>query len=217
MVMEVEYELTPEDVVAFNRYSRWGFFPRPPTRWKTDLIILGLLVVSASVLVYVLFALDFSLSSLFYSAFPPFISVFTSILTIFLMNRILAPTQIWKTLRQGRNAEMVLGWQQIALNAQGVRRESQFSSSIHFWKGIDKVATTEEHVFFYLRTATAYIVPLRAFPDGRAFDAFADAAKRYYETAGVAEAGECKRPQETGIQAPGESGRAERIVPKRDA
>ena len=76
---------------------------------------------------------------------------------------------------------------------------------------------TEEHIFIFVTTTSAHLIPLRAFADGRAFDAFADAAKRYHGMPGAHEDGEREHPRSTGILAPdqsGKSGTVEGIIPK---
>ncbi len=137
--------------------------------------------------------------------------------------KLTAPNATRKALQEGRNAEKALGWRRFVIDAQGVHNIAENFSVNYLWKGIDKVATTDEHVFLYITTANAFIVPLRAFADARAFDAFVESARRFHGLAGVGEVVRevlgTREPRErrgaAGARLPDASLPVEGITPKR--
>jgi YcxB-like protein len=215
-MMEVEYELTPEDVSAFHAYSRRH--PSAPRHRLDPMtgLIMWIMCVLFSLACFAAFAFQISLIVV-PMLIVAWVSGWTAVVAYEWYLKWRAPRAIRKWLQGGRDAEKVLGWARVILDAKGIHVTSQFSSCLYLWNGIEKIATTDEHLFLYLTTGSAQVVPLRAFADGRAFDAFADAAKRYHGMAGVGEGEAWKRRGATGIQAPDSSGKLgtlEGIVPK---
>jgi hypothetical protein len=219
--MEVEYELTRDDISAFHAYYR----KHPPASHRR-IDPVGALVIWIVCALYGLALLAAVALGIDSFVVPILIgSLAGTMMTSHFDNWYLKRRTLRMALENGKDAEKILGWQRVVLDAQGMHLTSRFSSSIFLWHGIDKIATTDEHIFFYVTTMLAQVVPLRAFADGRAFDAFADAAKRYHGMAAVGEAVQevmtegavWERRGATGIQAPdqsGKSGTVEGIIPK---
>jgi YcxB-like protein len=212
-MMEVEYELTLEDISAFHAYYR----KHPPASHRRIDPVGGLVIwivcslYGLALLAAFALGIDSFLVPILIGAWAG--AMMASIFNSWYLKR----RALRMALEGGKDAEKVLGWAQVVLDAQGIHVTSQFSSCVYLWQGIDKIATTDEHIFFYVTTMSAQVVPLRAFADGRAFDAFADMAKRYHGMAGVREGGAWERRGATGIQAPdqsGKSGTVEGIIPK---
>jgi YcxB-like protein len=224
-MMEVEYELTPEDLIAFQRYHRQHPSTSKSSR-NTLVSFIVWIVVFAGVFALV------SARDLFNDPIADYlcsqlpgagVGAAVAFLGIILLAKLTKKNALQKALREGRNAEKMLGKRRVVLDGQGAYTATEYFTTTFFWKGIDKIATTNRHVFFYISTATAYIVPARAFPDRRAFAAFVEAARRFH---GAADAGDAvwemtnegqweRRP--SGIQASdplSKFGTAEGIIPK---
>jgi hypothetical protein len=211
--MEAEYELTPEDVIAFNRYHRkHQSGPRLRIDPITGLIVWILCCVFAIGLMCAivsgigLYMIPLLIAALFGFLFG---AVGLSYYAQWTLSR-----SVRRVLQRGKDTAKILGWARVVLDAQGLHVTSDFSSCLYLWKGIDKVLITYEYIFIYVTTTLAQIVPAQAFADRSDFNAFADAARRYHAAAGV---GEEERPRPTGIQTSEQTSKpatAEGIIPK---
>src|SRR5262249_717078 len=67
------------------------------------------------------------------------------------------------------------------------------------WSGIERIAVTDDHVFFFIMSQAGHAVPRRAFASNEAFREFAETAQRYKKEA---EEQARSRPPATGIRAP---------------
>ena len=226
--MEIEYNLTPEDLLALQRHIQ-KHKPKP----RRNPLVSVVIWVGVSVVVYILLELqdivhvpfvDSLLPSVEVGALMLFVGILLGFFGIVLSVKLKTRHAIQKALKAGRNAEKALGWRRMVLDAHGVCNSSKLFSSTYQWRGIDEVATTDAHIFLYFTTMNAFIVPRRGFPSNRAFDDFVDAARRYHNMAGVGDVvwemtsdGRWERGGTTGIQAAdqsGKSGTVEGIVPK---
>jgi YcxB-like protein len=214
--MEVEYELTLEDISAFHAYYRRH---APASHRRIDPIV-GVVILISCILygLALLTVLALGVGSFWV---PILIGAWAGALIASIFDtwhfKWMASRMSRKALEYGRDAEKVLGWCRVILDPQGIHVTSQFSTCLYLWNGIEKIATTDEHLFIYVTTGSAQVVPLRAFADGRAFDSFVDMAKRYHSMGGVGEGAAWVHHGATGIQAPdpsGKSGTVEGIVSK---
>ena len=178
--MEVEYDLTPEDLTALQRYHRHNAAHRPQPQWGLANLF-GLAVFGVSVLTTMLFYM-LAGNNMAEGAFLviPYVAFGAALAVLGMMvYRRLTTSQLPRqVLRQGRNSEKFFGWRRVSIDAEGIRNTSDFAASTYLWRGIDKIGATLDHAFFYINTATAVVVPCRAFADDRAFKEFVDAAMR---------------------------------------
>jgi YcxB-like protein len=212
-MMEVEYELTLEDVSALHACYR----KHPPAARRRIDPVAGIVLLVACTLGLLAFAAAIALhmdsAALLLIGGSAGI-VIGSLFENWHLKRMTAPRTL---VENGNDAVKILGWARVVLDAQGIHVTSQFSACLYLWNGIEKIVRTEEYIFFYVTTKGAQIVPLRAFADGKLFDAFADAAHRCHSMAGVGEDAAWKPHGATGIQAPDLSSKSETvqgIIPK---
>lgn len=199
--MEVEYDLTPEDLKAYQRYH--AKHPLVPPKRGPAGVIIGL--GGGAVVLLGVFGYHFLRTSLFYSPYSPYPLVLYqllnmapgvavgALLTLIGLNlylRLLQGNVTRKALQEGRNAEKTLGWRRLSIDPHAVRTTTAFSSAANFWEGVDAVVATEDYVFIYITTRAAHVVPRRAFPDDRAFDELVETARRYHQ---ISRLGEGKR------------------------
>jgi hypothetical protein len=222
--MEVEYEQTPDDLKALQRHLVKHQLKDKRNPLVSAFVGIGV-VLFAYLLVYLKDMVQIPFVDDLFSKLPEIlVGALLTGLALVLHIKVSARNAMRKRLRAGRNAEKVLGWRRVVIDAQGVHITSKVSSTTCLWDGIDEVATTNAHVFFYIMTNSAFVVPRRAFPSDQAFDDFVDAARRYHGMAGGGDAvwemtsdGLWERGGATGIQAPGSSGKSgtvEGIIPK---
>ena len=223
--MEVEFRLTPEDIIALQRYhKKHPPIPRKPQQNPLQPLVwvVVFLVVFGAILLFSI--LHNPLIDTMYSLLPGVLvglvlGHVVQLVTVKLATR--NATQ--RSLEQGRNAEKVLGWRRISIDARAIRVETEYSALTYLWWGVDAITASEDHAFIYFMTNNAFIIPREAFRTDRAFDEFVEAARRYHGMAGVGAAvreviGESdrrERPRPAGVQspaAPGEPKAEEGIV-----
>jgi hypothetical protein len=218
--MEVEYELTTEDLIAFQRYHQQNP-PSPQQRGGPATALVGGFVFLMFVTAGLFFFLSDNPTASWYILMVPFVVLGAAamLLGLIVYARLTAPRQLSRAMQQGRNAEKFLGWRRLSIDAEAIRNTSEFASATYLWHGIDKVGATLDHAFFYINTTTAVIVPCRAFRDDRLFKDFVDAARHYHrmgEVAGETAAGRGAwgLPRSSGNEAPRDSDRApdDRII-----
>ena len=222
--MEIEYKLTTEDLMAFQRHVRRH---RPKVRQNPLVasVIWISVFLGCFMLFYVRDKVEIPLVDYLVSLLPGVgAGALLAFVLITLSAKVMARNATQRLLRAGRNAEKALGWRRVVIDAKGVYNASRLFSTTYQWRGIDEVATTDAHVFLYFTTLAAFIVPRRAFPSERAFDDFVEAARRFHGTACDDDAvwemtskGLWKRRGAPGIQAPdrsGKTGTVEGIIPK---
>ncbi len=211
--MEVEYDLTPEDLIAFQRYHKRNP-PQPQQRGGPATALTGTVIFIAVATTSLFFILSDNPVAEWYLMMVPFagLGAALALLCVIVWARLTTPRLLFRALKQGRNAEKFLGWRRVSLDAEAVRNTSEFASSTYLWHGIDMVGTTRDHAFLYINTATAVVVPCRAFRDERAFEEFLEAA-RYYRRMGGREAG-FPRLDEGSPPAGSPASSDDRIIPK---
>lgn len=182
--MEVEYDLTQEDLIAFQRHLK-KHRPKPRQNSAVTTAIVVVAVLGLLTLQFVRDVVQIPLVDYLISLLPGVgVGALLSFLGIILLAKLRPSNALQKMLQDGRNAEKVLGWRRCRIDARAIYIESPFVSTTYLWEGVDWVAATDEHVFLYLTTVNAFPVPLRAFADARTFDAFVDLARRYQAAGG---------------------------------
>lgn len=70
--------------------------------------------------------------------------------------------RITKMINEGKN-ENLFGAYSIALTEDGVEQTSKTGESSVTWGGIERIDETKDHIFIYLSSVSAYVIPIRAF------------------------------------------------------
>ncbi len=215
--MEVEYELTTEDLTAFQRYHQKH--PLVPAKRGLESILIWVAVLFVVIAFFALRSfLDLPLLDELTDSVPAVLAgVGLGAAGIILYVRFIQPNLTRKALQEGRNAEKTLAPRRTTIDPHSIRTTTTFGAGETFWEGVDAVVATRDHVFVYITTRTAHVVPRRGFASDRDFDDFVDMARRYHRMGGVAPApsSEWHRSRPTGVlppAAPGEPKPDEGIV-----
>jgi len=67
-----------------------------------------------------------------------------------------------KMLDEGENTDM-LGKRSLTLTEEGIMDSSTLSESKTDWNVIEKITQTQKHIFIFISSAAAYILPVRVF------------------------------------------------------
>ena len=81
---------------------------------------------------------------------------------------------------EGRNRGM-LGRHRVTISPEGVAEASEHAQTSTHWRGVEKVVATAGHAFIYIGAMAAVIVPRRAFADPADFDKFLDTAQQHHQ------------------------------------
>jgi len=173
--MEVEYELTAEDYVALVLYHSEND-PRLRRSHRNAVIVLVIYVLGALALglfgpkgseMFAIIACPVLLGILAFKTVPS--------LRKWLLLRRLAKSKDGDTHGPSR--------MKVALSPEDLSHESPDCSVRHRWSGIHNVVKTDNHLFIFFDSATAFIVPRRAFPSSGDFVTFAAQAEDYLRQA----------------------------------
>ena len=166
--MEVEYELTPDDLYAFQ----WrGVFQSPRGRRARRNVYLGwTLAVVLFAIVPAIGADGFTMSRVslgFIAIALPAVFLFQWCLERWIVRR-----AIRELLKDERPDKGHLGRHRLVLGEDGVHESTAVGESRTTWAGVDRVEQNPDYIFIYTTPAAAHVIPKRAFAEPQQADAF---------------------------------------------
>ena len=168
--MEVEYELTLDDLFAFQ----WrAAFDSPLGRRTARKVYVGWFVALLLFAIVPAIGADgFAISRVSFTflviAFP------TVILGQHFLQRWLMRRVILRLLRDEKPERGHLGRHKIVLGESGLVESTAVGESRTSWAGVDRVEQNPDYIFIYTSPAAAHLIPKRAFSD-------LEAAERFYQ------------------------------------
>lgn len=181
--MEIEYELTLDDHIAFNLYHA----RHSPTMRRNYLInYLSPVIVFLILSLYMLF--DIKMNSHAYSAiWIPMILMMLVLLWLYWVPRYYVKalkTHVKKINSEGKNKDKTtFGKVKLTFEPTEIKIVGENSEAKANWKAIEKITPTEQHVFMFTAPNFALIIPKRAFPDEAKCREFIETAKKYHADA----------------------------------
>jgi hypothetical protein len=166
--MEVEYEITPDDLYAFQ----WrAVFQSPLGRRTRRTIYLGW------VLAVVLFAAVPAIGADgFVVSRMSFTFILVALPIIFVaqwgLDRWVARRTILRLLKEEKPGKGQLGRHRIVLGEDGLKESTAVGESRTSWAGVDRIEQNQDYIFIYTSHAAAHVIPKRAFSSPRDADAF---------------------------------------------
>lgn len=155
---KVEYDLTKEDYIAFNMHH----IDHSPTI-KRSLFIQRYVVA----LVFLAFPFIYSNVSGVPLLLPIIIYGAVFIIWILFYPRYFTASmkkRILKMIDEGGNASL-FGPRSFTLSETGVEEVSDQGESRSSWRSIEKIDETVDHIYVYISSINAYLIPTRAFQD----------------------------------------------------
>ncbi|HEX6624157.1 MAG TPA: YcxB family protein [Pyrinomonadaceae bacterium] len=180
--MEVEYEITTEDLFAYQ----WRACYKSPitrrARRKAYIYLLLLLLVLSLVGAFGSGGFSLSLANFAWVAvaFPVLACM------IRYSDRRQTRRAIRELLKDEKPDKGQLGVHRIALTETGLVERTAVGESRVTWAGVDRVEQNEEYVFIYTAPSAAHIIPKRAFGSPREAESFYRLAGVSKEAASVA-------------------------------
>ena len=173
--MDIEYEISTDDLVAFHLYHNEHTLAGRGCRWGLQLLF-GLITVAGSVIYFIVG--DYLMASVWLVA--AFIGV--ALAPIVLRGSI--KRQVVKLCRRGKQTG-VIGIHRLSLTPEAMMNSSEESESRVPWSDVEKIATTGGHLFLYTGAEKAIVVPKRAFSDDAGWTEFVETARRYHSASVV--------------------------------
>lgn len=176
--MQVSFEMTREDIIAFNLYHSAQSPNLSRQRWS---IILAFLF-AAGVLA-IMMMVPGELQKLFRGLWPVALFLFvTAVLVLFTWRRFLRKA-VDQMLDEGRNRSL-LGKKEVIITPVEITGVGDLKSVTLRWKAVERIELDESYLFIYYSALEAILVPRRAFAAESEFAAFAEAARSYWREAG---------------------------------
>ena len=171
--IEVEFDVTESDLLAFNRYYYW----RQPKTWF-NWMYYGFGYASPYLfLIYVvtLFPATGSVRHTVINMLAALLATELILVLILLRTPALA---MKRSLRRGHGGTG-LGPQIVRLTPEYLHTRNWTSEARCAWPEIWKIATTRNHCFLFLNPIMAHVVPARVFESEADFERFVATARRW--------------------------------------
>ena len=165
--MEIEYELTKEDLYAFQWRSAYTSPRARRMAWKPYfLLFILVLLVSLMGSIGADGAFSFVHFSLLFVVFP-IVALATWLTTRITMRRF-----INQMLKEEKPERGQLGKHKVVLQGSGLVESTSVNESSRTWAGIDRIEQDSNYIYIYTAPLMAIIIPKRAFKDVTAAEAF---------------------------------------------
>ena len=156
---QVEYELTPDDLFAFQ----WRAYQRSPSGQRAR---------RNRYISVVLIALGVTTLPAFFAGYPVLtwfnVLAFVVVLVVIapasaLIERYLTQRAIREFVRREKPGQGQLGRHTITLQDEGVLETTATGQMRTTWAGVDRVEDDDRYIFVYISAASAHVIPRRAF------------------------------------------------------
>ena len=178
--MEIEYELTREDLYAFHWRSAYKSPRARRMAWKPYFFLFILLLLVG--LLQSIGPDGFTFSLLNFSVLLVGFSIIS--LATWLTTRITMRRFIKQILKEERPERGQLGKHRVVLTDTGVVESTAVNESSSTWAGIDRIEQNSDYIFIYIAPLQAIIIPKRAFKDVAEAEAFYELSKARTAAAG---------------------------------
>lgn len=170
--MKITYDLTIDDMVAFNQYHNSTSPTVKRTKYRlifvASFIAIGLSLVIKPTPEFT--RLEMVTVAVGYS-------IFCFLLTLYLF-RSSARRFIPRLLKESSNKGLI-GWHELEVDKDGLVEKTEVNETRHSWLGISKIVETETHAFIFVSSIMAHVIPKNSISSGNV-DQFITQAKLYY-------------------------------------
>lgn len=178
--IEVEFQQTADDIIAFNLVV-----PRAPKPQPTGNVFQAL---KMTFIVFLLLAAwhfvvpnESGKCAVFFLAGFVACSFFLLFMCVVGRRRQVSAT-VKNMLATGENI-LLLSWRKVLVNNDFIEEKSEFSKYEVSWSGVERVEKVKDYVFIYISSMSAFLIPKRAFADEAAFERFYQTCLEYWNAA----------------------------------
>ncbi len=170
-MISINYEITLEDILQFNLYVQ----KQSPSQQRFISFIqyfFPIIIIFLSF--YLIYMVGLQLQSILYIIFSILWFVFIPKLI-----RITTKYQAKRLLGEGKNSAM-LGNFILTLSENSIHYRSDSGESTTHWNGINKISESNQYIYIFLSSISAYIIPKKAFAKDEELNNFLDFAKNCF-------------------------------------
>jgi hypothetical protein len=194
MAMEIEYHLTFDDMLAFERQAQKHVRKIAPAKMRGPWAWVRYVMVG----VVALFIAAFysGLLGTPDALLPFLLGLAVGVLWLFVLGVGLSRGRL-RSLREffeEGHARWVLAPRRLTISPEGFHVVNYYLDSMNRWEQVWQISVTEDHAFFFITPLQVHIVPRRAFRDPQHFGDFVVLARQYQQGRAPAE-----WPQSSGI------------------
>ncbi|GAB5441075.1 MAG: hypothetical protein Fues2KO_14240 [Fuerstiella sp.] len=181
--MRIKYDVTIDDVVAFNRYHS----KHSPTIKRTKRFCSAIGVIAICIIVPLISPIeDFVWSAkLALTAFAA-VTFYVAFQLLFVRS---LDKQVIRLVREGSTAG-IIGSHELEITEETLTERTDSNTTSARWQGIADIAETETHVFFYQSALLAHVVPKNQITEGD-LSSFVERAVAYWRKAQESNADSC--------------------------
>jgi hypothetical protein len=179
--MEVEYHLTFDDLMAFNRHhQKHGLNKVAPLKlrgwwaWGPYVAAVGFAV--ALTVTYPL-TKGYGMHVVFLVGLLVGMALFAFLAVGLAVGR----TRSLREFFEEGHARWILAPRRLTISPEGFRVVNYYVDAMNRWEQVWQISVTEDYAFFYLTPIMGHVLPRRAFADRREFEAFVALAQEYHE------------------------------------
>lgn len=180
--MTAEYEITKDDLLAFNLYH----YQHSPTARRQ---YLGLWLVPAFIWLLVCTGIWYLSDRgrgtplrAFLELLPLFCGAPAYLIVFPWTYRRKLRKMVDSMVGEGRNRG-VFGRHRVTISSESVSESGEHGQTSTTWRAVERVAATDERAYIYTNALAAIVVPCRAFADSSQFEEFVRTARGHHENA----------------------------------
>jgi hypothetical protein len=187
--MNIEFERTIDDLIDFNLFHITHSATIKQQRFLSQVLTGVFVAVLIFGFFYLLFGVLDSIFGVFYLRQPGIIYFILIISLLFgaygfirfpSINRQQTIRKIEKMLNEENNKEM-LGLQVLSLSPEGIFSKSQAGESKVNWSAISRIAQNDKHLFLYLGSVNALVIPKSCFKSEKEQQDFLEYVNTHYQ------------------------------------
>lgn len=174
--MSIEFEISMDDILEFNLYHH-QHSPNSRRAYLVLRFVISILMLLISLSFLIQTFVDES--SMAYFLFWLILAILWIVLFPRLYQRSIKK-EIAKMYNEGKNKGIICK-HKLSLTPDMIINTTDFGESKTRWSSIEKIVSTDNHIFIYASAVMAFIVPRRAFSDELKYKEFIRTAKQYHE------------------------------------
>ncbi|MDB5335264.1 MAG: hypothetical protein JWN70_883 [Planctomycetaceae bacterium] len=164
--MNVSYDLTPDDVIAFWRMQH----AQSPELRKQRRSLYGVIAVFVALPLWILVSSPKPVLETAHAIRP--LLAFPVIVAVALPFSWWRRRRYWRRLLSEEQNKGFLGLCTMVLDDQGIRVSKPSGEGIKYWPAVEQILVSDAYLFLFTSSFDGYVVPRRAFQSDTEFNAF---------------------------------------------
>ena len=164
--MNVSYDLTPYDVIAFWRMHQ----ARSPETRRQRRTLMGVIAVGVGLPLWILLSSAKPVLETAHAIRP--LLAFPAIIAVILPFSWWRRRRHWRRLLSEGQNKNFYGRHTMVLDDQGIRVCHPSGETINYWPAVEQILVSDAYLFLFTSSLGGYVVPRRAFMADTEFNAF---------------------------------------------